>query len=136
MSLESRLAKLDRVFRRGPGLSETRPGPSTRETILAIDSVIRRLEEHVEHHEEHRGVLEVPDLEKYGGETLSQHIKRVERMCRENDEAREQWCRVHRPDLLGRANNSEIDDNIAALNAEIEQIEAELNAIDNQGGGG
>ncbi len=134
MSLQARLDRLDRAFRRGPGHVSPSPGPTTRDTILAIDTVIQRLEEHVEYHEQNPGSIEVPDLDRYG-ETLSQHMKRVNDMCAEHDRISEEWRRANRPDLPPRG-DSEIDKRIAALTAEIERVEEEIRAANNVGGGG
>src|SRR5215208_3243789 len=137
-SLHKRLDKLRGKFDSGPGEPDSRrPGPTTRETILAIDSVIRRLEEHERYHEQNPASVEVPDLERYGGETLSQHMKRVNQLCAEHDAAEEEWRRVHRPDLPSwLEENSEIDKRLRELEEEIAEVEAEVRTVDNNMGEG
>jgi len=99
--------------------------------------VIRRLEEHERYHEQNPASVEVPDLERYGGETLSQHMKRVNQLCAEHDAAEEEWRRVHRPDLPSwLEENSELDKLcLRELEEEIAEVEAELRTVDNTGEG-
>jgi len=104
--------------------------------ILGIDSVIRRLEEHVEYHEQHPGAWEVPDYEEYG-ETLSEHMQRVNALEREYDEASLEWRRQYRPDLLDRPNEiQKSKDKIDAEIVEIEEEIARLSTSNDKGGGG
>ena len=134
MSLAARLARLDKVFRNGPGREDTRSGPRLSDAIRAIDGYIKRLQDHIEQQEKDpQGFWEDYDVERYGC-TLREHQRHVDDICRQADERHEQWKREYRPDFVGRRTLT--DDRIDELTAEIEEIEEEIRVIDNMGGGG
>ena len=110
-----------------PEVSEKESRVTARDVLVGIDSIIKRLQWSIAHPEE-------DDVERYG-ETLLSHMKRVRAVEKEYDKRHEQWKREHRPDLLNRPPTI-TDEHLAEVYAEIDEDIAELEAIENQGGGG
>jgi hypothetical protein len=124
MSLEARLARLDRIFR-GPGgrveEEEEAAGPRISEALRAIDGLIEHLESGADYDAEHR--------------------RRVDAFVKEAARRADERRRLERPDLARTrptlvSQFSDIDKEVDRLEEEIAELEAELNAADTSGGGG
>ena len=133
MTIRKRLAALESRQSLPPTTELTGSAAEVRE----LDKLIARHEAHIHELEQNPGAYEEGyDLDLYDGETFKEHEARVDELMRRSHERHKEWCKVHRPDLVGVPN--EIEDHIAELNQEIALLEIEIRSLDtdNEGGGG
>src|SRR5215208_150566 len=124
MTILKRLERLERCQSLPPSVEATKL-PGSAAEIRELDKLIKRREAHI-HELKHNpeAYEEGYDFDLYDGETLKEHEARVDELMRRSHERYEEWCKEHRPDLVGVPN--EIDDHISELDKEIALLKIEI----------